>query len=617
MRRGWSLLGALVLALLSLTLAPAAVAADDDVALSAGEEHSCAVRSDGAVVCWGANDFGKASPPGGRFTSVSAGADHTCGVRVDGSVACWGQDGFDRASPPEGPFESVSAGASHSCGVRSDQSIDCWGQHLGEAPPDDGRFRSVSAGTGFSCGVRTDGEAVCWGSPSSAKAASPAGAFALVSAGAEHACGVRSSGTVTCWGDDADGRASPPGGAFVSVAAGSGHTCGLRSDGSVSCWGASGAERASAPDGDFIAVSAGLAHTCGARADGGVECWGSDRSSPPQVAVEVPERAPRKAPEEPVAEDEEPSTPPEVSRTRLGGDTRAGTAAQVASWGYPEGAESVVLARSDDYADALVGTPLAAALDAPLLLIDPDGLDRATADALDDLGPAEVHVIGGVDAVSEEVTREIGDGDVKTLVRVGGADRFATAAAVAERLHRVTREPRAAYVVADPTAGEPLPHPEIVGVAGIASLEQAPILLSRGEEVPAATLQGLQALAQEHVTTVGAGSTEAGRVLLSEGFTVEAVAGPDGHATAVRMLDRSLSAGASSARAWGVSGSMWPDGVVAAPAAAREGAALVGIEQGSEGGPGLGAEWLAEQAGEREALTIVGGPAALSDSLLP
>ena len=38
----------------------------------------------------GAITMAKATPPEGEFASVSAGEDHTCGLRVDGSVACWG-----------------------------------------------------------------------------------------------------------------------------------------------------------------------------------------------------------------------------------------------------------------------------------------------------------------------------------------------------------------------------------------------------------------------------------------------------------------------------------------------------------------------------------------------
>ena len=36
------------------------------------------------------------------FTSVSAGLRHTCGLKVSGSVACWGYDDDGEATPPGG-----------------------------------------------------------------------------------------------------------------------------------------------------------------------------------------------------------------------------------------------------------------------------------------------------------------------------------------------------------------------------------------------------------------------------------------------------------------------------------------------------------------------------------
>ena len=47
--------------------------------------------------------------PKTEFTSVSAGRHHTCGVRTDGSVACWGNDEWGQSTPPtgEGLFRSA------------------------------------------------------------------------------------------------------------------------------------------------------------------------------------------------------------------------------------------------------------------------------------------------------------------------------------------------------------------------------------------------------------------------------------------------------------------------------------------------------------------------------
>ena len=64
--------------------------------------------------------FGGPQPAASRWTAVSAGASHTCGIRDDGTVVCWGDDFSGNATPPTGTFESISAGAFHTCAVRSD-----------------------------------------------------------------------------------------------------------------------------------------------------------------------------------------------------------------------------------------------------------------------------------------------------------------------------------------------------------------------------------------------------------------------------------------------------------------------------------------------------------------
>ena len=263
----------------SSTHVPAAISSVGDfVSVSAGDSHTCGVKSDRSVVCWGSDEYGQATPEAGKFSSVSAGPRYTCGVRADGTIACWGEGLFGEATPPSGEFSSVSAGGHHACGVRSNGSVACWGSNReGEASPPTGYFSSISAGGRYTCGVRTDGSVACWGEGLFGEATPPSGYFSLVSVGGFRTCGVRTDGSLTCRGSNVAGRATPPRGEFSSVSVKSYHSCGVRTDGSVACWGDNGSGEATPPSGDFVSVSTGTNYTCGVRTDGSVACWGSNR----------------------------------------------------------------------------------------------------------------------------------------------------------------------------------------------------------------------------------------------------------------------------------------------------------------------------------------------------
>ena len=256
--------------------------------VSAGVYHNCGVKTDGSVACWGSNDEGQTTPPGGSFSSVSASRFHTCGVKTGDSVACWGSDNEGQATPPGGSFSSVSAGYRHTCGVKTDGSVACWGDiEYGQATPPGGSFSSVSVSRFHNCGVKTDGSVACWGDDQSGRATPPGGSFSSVSTGGFHNCGVKTDGSVACWGSDNEGQATPPGGSFSSVSAGTLHTCGVKTDGSVACWGWNDYRQATPPGGSFSFVSAGYLHTCGVKTDGSVACWGDNeygQATPPSQA---------------------------------------------------------------------------------------------------------------------------------------------------------------------------------------------------------------------------------------------------------------------------------------------------------------------------------------------
>ena len=160
-------------------------------AVTAGGSHSCAIRGDGTVACWGYNHDGQADAPSGTFKAVAAGGFHSCAIRSDDALACWGDDRYGQTGAPSGRFRAVAAGELHSCAIRGDDSIACWGANLyGQADAPEGTYKAVAAGGFHSCAIRTDDSIddsvddpiTCWGNPG-AVINTPPDVFKAVAAG--------------------------------------------------------------------------------------------------------------------------------------------------------------------------------------------------------------------------------------------------------------------------------------------------------------------------------------------------------------------------------------------------------------------------------------------------
>jgi alpha-tubulin suppressor-like RCC1 family protein len=336
------------------------------VAIAAGDDHACALLASGAATCWGRNDFGQlgnsgpqsGSPttvPGtGGFTArdVAAGRDHTCAVRANGLVVCWGRNDSGQvgagttagialspvAVPNLSNVTAIAAGDAHSCALLANGRVRCWGLNTSGQLGDNSTTSSstpvdvfnlsnvvaIAAGgalaSSHTCALQSDGRVQCWGANGSGqlgdntltnrrRPVEVVASFSLplrlavgIAVGAFHSCAVTVDGDAFCWGLNSSGQigdgtqnnrqvAVPVAGVegiAVAVTAGDFHTCLLAAVGVPFCWGdntfgqlgdATRQTRLTATlvglD-STVAIAGGFDHSCALVAFGAARCWGEN-----------------------------------------------------------------------------------------------------------------------------------------------------------------------------------------------------------------------------------------------------------------------------------------------------------------------------------------------------
>lgn len=117
---------------------------------------------------------------------------------------------------------------------------------------------------------------------------------------------------------------------------------------------------------------------------------------------------------------------------RIAGSNRFETAAIIARQQWPSGADTVILARGDNPADAISGQPLGAKLNAPILLTEPNRLPTETVIALKAMKPKRIIVLGGHEGISPTVMYQATQTSPGAGAnRVAGATRFETSKMIA------------------------------------------------------------------------------------------------------------------------------------------------------------------------------------------
>ena len=150
---------------------------------------------------------------------------------------------------------------------------------------------------------------------------------------------------------------------------------------------------------------------------------------------------------------------------RLAGKGRYETAVEISRASGTKG-DTVVLAYSMNYADALAGVPLAHKLGAPILLNDTKTLDKATLAEIKRIGAKNVIILGGEGAISKEVENALAKEDLSTR-RIAGSTRFSTATAIAEQLNSAPQEVFFVYG---------FNYADALSVSTVAAVKGAPII---------------------------------------------------------------------------------------------------------------------------------------------
>ncbi|MBN2723749.1 MAG: hypothetical protein JXR95_06735 [Deltaproteobacteria bacterium] len=227
------------------------------VSLSLGEYHSCSLKKDGTIWCWGKNNFGqtgceectcktpeKVNTSGKRMISVASGSRHTCAVSVEGKVLCWGDNSASQLgtkdpkktnTPVEvtgipGKIVSIEVGEYHSCAKTESGNLWCWGTMKHRTSmivkmtqptiiKESKNVSLISSGYNHQCSI-INNRLMCFGlnnygqlgnkstvdSSNPVEVNLPKKHIKSISCGKYHTCAVYNNGKTWCWGYNQDGQ---------------------------------------------------------------------------------------------------------------------------------------------------------------------------------------------------------------------------------------------------------------------------------------------------------------------------------------------------------------------------------------------------------------------------
>lgn len=296
--------------------------------------------------------------------------------------------------------------------------------------------------------------------------------------------------------------------------------------------------------------------------------------------------------------------PPPGDVTRIAGTDRYDTARKVSEQWSP-GVSVVYLVNGDQYPDALAASARAGVYDAPVLLVKRDHLPQATIQALQRLQPGRLVVVGGTGAVSTTIENRLRTYTTGGLQRVGGVDRYETAANLAS--YYAAGQPRVFLA-----SGQDFP--DALAAAALAGKQHTPLLLTQEDWLSSATRAQLDRLNPGEVVVLG-GTSSISSAVASQAATYATsgsyrrLSGGDRYETAAAVAAEFPSGVSSTLVA---SGERFSDALVGSALAGRRGVPVVLIRPDRVPAAAAGALNHLDPG----AIDVLGGTESVSDTTL-
>ena len=293
---------------------------------------------------------------------------------------------------------------------------------------------------------------------------------------------------------------------------------------------------------------------------------------------------------------------PTTAVQRVAGADRYATSVAFSKSAFPSGASVVYLASGENFPDGLSAGPAAGAQGGPVLLTAKASVPSSVRSEIARLKPSKIVIVGGTASISATAASQL-KGLAASIVRVSGADRYATSAAVA--LSAFPKGASTVYLANGNT------FPDALSAAGAAGADHAPVLLVNGSAstLSASTTQVLKKLGATSIKVLGGTASVSSGIASAAaelGHTTR-LAGADRYATSAAVAESTTGADAWKT-AYVVSGANFADALsVGAVAAAGGHPILLAQYQGltSRVSADLGSRSVAK-------VDVLGGYASLS-----